>query len=186
MSKEPTASLFDRASAAYDQASPQVFAAYGRRLVEFAHLSSGMRVLDVATGKGAALFPAATQVGPHGRVIGIDLSMGMVRATAADIRATGGQPIELCQMDAERLALADASFDRVLCGHSIFFFPSVAFAQPEAESLNQIRFCTVLAEASNIVGGGTAHEFFFGRADGQYPAWYAGCLWRVSQTARYD
>jgi hypothetical protein len=36
----------------------------------------------------------------------------------------------------------------------------------------------VSAEASNIVGGGTAHEFYyFGLADGQYPAWDAGRLW---------
>ena len=43
---------------------------------------------------------------------------------------------------------------------------SVTFAQPETESLNQMRFCTISAEASNIVGGGTAHEFYyFGLAD---------------------
>ena len=54
-------------------------------------------------------------------------------------------------------------------------FASVTFAQPEAESLNQMRFCTMLAEASNIVGGGTAHELvYLGLAGGQYPAWNAG------------
>jgi len=39
-------------------------------------LSSGDRVLDVATGKGAALLPAARRVGLVGRVIGVDLSRG--------------------------------------------------------------------------------------------------------------
>ena len=121
--QDDTAALFDRASSAYDRAGPQVFASYGRRLVELAHISRGMRVLDVATGKGAILFPAARQVGPPGRVLGVDLSMGMLRATTADLRAGGGPPVELSQMDAGRLALTDASFDRVLCGHAIFFFP---------------------------------------------------------------
>ena len=124
MSHDDTAAVFDRASSAYDRAGPRVFAAYGRRLVELAHVSRGMRVLDVATGKGAILLPAARQVGSQGRVVGVDLSMGMMQATAVDLRASGGRPIELCQMDAGRLALADASFDRVLCGHAIFSFPN--------------------------------------------------------------
>ena len=123
-----TVAVFDRVSAAYDRAGPQVFAAYGRRLVELAHVSPGMRVLDVATGRGAVLLPAAQQVGPRGHVLGVDLSMGMIQATAADLRAAGGQPVELCQMDAGRLALAESSFDRVLCGHGILFFPHAAQA----------------------------------------------------------
>lgn len=127
MSQDNTVAVFDCVSAAYDRAGgPQVFAAYGRRLVELAHVSPGMRVLDVATGRGAVLFPAARQVSPHGHVLGVDLSMGMIQATAADLRTAGGQPVDLCQMDARRLALAEATFDRVLCGHAILFFPDAA------------------------------------------------------------
>jgi hypothetical protein len=59
-----------------------------------------------------------------------------------------------------------------------FLRPSVTFAQPEAESLNQMRFCMGSAETSNIVGGGTAHEFYyFELATGEYSAWDAGRLW---------
>jgi ubiquinone/menaquinone biosynthesis C-methylase UbiE len=43
---------------------------YGRRTVERLFLSPGSLVLDVGCGSGAA----AIKVGPHGRVIGIDLA----------------------------------------------------------------------------------------------------------------
>ena len=83
----------------------------------------GHRVLDVATGRGAVLFPAADCAGPSGEVIGIDLSESMVEAAAAEItqRSVAGQVL---RMDAEQLEFANASFDRVLCGFGVMFFPS--------------------------------------------------------------
>jgi len=37
------------------------------------------QVLDVATGRGAVLFPLAKAVGPLGKVVGIDISRQMVK-----------------------------------------------------------------------------------------------------------
>jgi O-methyltransferase/aklanonic acid methyltransferase len=54
--------IFDRASATYGQVGPGYFAHFGERLVERAGLAPGMRVLDVACGRGAVLFPAAQLV----------------------------------------------------------------------------------------------------------------------------
>jgi O-methyltransferase/aklanonic acid methyltransferase len=115
--------VFSRAAATYDRIGPQVFAHFGQRLVERAQLARGAAVLDIAAGRGAVLFPAARQVGPGGRVIGIDLSGAMVRETAADIRGTGWRHIEIQQMDAEHLDFPDGSFDLVLCGFALWFFP---------------------------------------------------------------
>lgn len=70
--KRQVAGLFDRASGTFDQVGPRFFSYFGRRLVEIAQIPSGSRVLDVATGRGALLFPAADSVGPHGQVTGID------------------------------------------------------------------------------------------------------------------
>jgi ubiquinone/menaquinone biosynthesis C-methylase UbiE len=128
--------VFSRAAAIYDRVGPQVFAHFGQRLVEGTQLGPGAVVLDVATGRGAVLFPAARQVGPGGRVIGIDLSAAMVRETEAEVRKSGWQQIEIRQMDAEHLDFPDASFDQVLCGFALWFFP-----RPE-EALHEI--CRVL------------------------------------------
>ncbi|MDA8125757.1 MAG: methyltransferase domain-containing protein [Deltaproteobacteria bacterium] len=115
--------VFNRAAATYDRIGPQFFAHFGKLLVERAHLMPGADVLDVATGRGAVLFPAGERVGARGRVWGTDLSAGMVRETLADIRKAGWPNVSIHQMDAEQLDFPAASFDRVLCGFSLWFFP---------------------------------------------------------------
>src|SRR5579871_2774492 len=83
------AGVFNRAAATYGQVGPGYFAYFGRRLIEQVGLAPGMRGLDVGTGRGAVLFPAAQAVGPSGSVLGIDLSEEMVRATNAEIEQRG-------------------------------------------------------------------------------------------------
>jgi ubiquinone/menaquinone biosynthesis C-methylase UbiE len=98
--QQTVAAIFDRAAAAYDQVGPPFFAHFGRRLVELARLAPGERVLDIATGRGAVLFPASEAVGPAGQVMGIDLAPAMVAATQAEATARGSTNITLQPMDA--------------------------------------------------------------------------------------
>jgi len=121
--KEEIAGVFSRAAATYDRVGPRYFAHFGRRLIERAQIIPGATVLDVAAGRGAVLFPAAQQVGPRGRVVGIDLSPEMVRETVAEIQDAGRPNAEMLLMDAEELRFADASFDCVLSGFSLWFLP---------------------------------------------------------------
>lgn len=121
--KEEIVGVFSRAAATYDRVGPRYFAHFGGRLVERAHIAPGATVLDVAAGRGAVLFPAAQQVGPRGRVIGIDLSKEMVRETAAEIQDAGPSNAEMLLMDAEELRFADASIDCVLSGFALWFLP---------------------------------------------------------------
>lgn len=129
--KLATASVYDRAAATFDQVGPRYFRVYGRRLAELAGVSDGTRVLDAACGRGASLFPAAERAGKQGYVLGIDLSGEMVRETAAEVERRRLGTVELKRMDAEALDLPDASFDCVLCGFAVFFFPSVQRALQE-------------------------------------------------------
>jgi SAM-dependent methyltransferase len=114
---------YERAAAQYGQIGPPFAQVTGRRLVELVGLGPGARVLDVACGRGAVLFPAAEAVGPSGRVLGIDLAEAMVRETATEIALRGLTNAEVRRMDAEQLELADGSFDAALCGFAVFFFP---------------------------------------------------------------
>jgi len=115
--------MFDRTAATYDRIGPRMFSLFGERLVDLARLAPGDQVLDVAAGRGAVLFPAGKRVGPDGRAIGIDLSADMVRETAAEIEGAQWRHVSIRQMDAQELQFPDASFDRVLCGFSLWFFP---------------------------------------------------------------
>ena len=129
--KQDVAGVFSRAAPIYDRVGPRFFSFFGRRLVELARLPSGARVLDVATGRGAVLFPAAEAVGPQGHVVGIDLSETMVEETRQDLMRGGVPNAEVHPMDAEYLRFSDESFDYVLCGFSIFFFPQLYRALSE-------------------------------------------------------
>src|SRR5215831_11992075 len=64
---------FNTVAAEYD-AGPGCFAHFGRRLVTAAEIQPGQHVLDVASGRGAVLFPCAEQVGQTGLVVGVDLA----------------------------------------------------------------------------------------------------------------
>lgn len=121
--KQEIVDVFSRSAATYDRVGPRFFAYFGRRLVEQAHIAAEASVLDVAAGRGAVLFPAAQQAGPRGRVVGIDLSPEMVRETMAEIQNAGPSNTEMLLMDAEELQFPDASFDCVLAGFSLWFFP---------------------------------------------------------------
>lgn len=130
--KKRLAGMFGRAATTYDHVGPRFFSHFGRRLVEIAQIPAGSNVLDVATGRGAVLYPAAEAVGAQGHVTGIDLSECMVQETTQELAQLKMAPnVEVRQMDAEHLQFPDESFDYVLCGFAIFFFPQLDLALSE-------------------------------------------------------
>ncbi len=78
-----------------------------------AGLTTGMRVLDVATGTGLVLRSAAALVGPTGAAIGLDPSSGMLRENRVKCVAP------LVQARGEHLPFANASFDMVCMGYAL-------------------------------------------------------------------
>lgn len=123
--KQETKAFFGELAAPGFGLDAAFFTAIGQRLTEFAYIPPQGQVLDMAAGTGANLFPAAEKVGKDGRVIGIDLAEAMVKGTTAEIIDRGLHNVEMRQMDAEKLDFPDASFDRVLCGFALFFFPQL-------------------------------------------------------------
>lgn len=119
--KAQNKALFNLVAPDYDS-GPGCFAQFGRRLVEVAGIKAGARVLDIASGRGAVLFPAAERVGPDGEVVGIDLADAMALATSKEA-ARRGLSARVSVMDAEELSFADESFDCVTCGFGIMFLP---------------------------------------------------------------
>lgn len=124
VTKERMEHLFDGAAAAYDRAGPALFAQWGARLVDLMALAQGAQVLDVATGLGAVLLPAARRVGPAGQVVGIDLAGAMVEEAVTAAHEQGLSNVRLLKMDAETLEFSNASFDAVTCAFAVFLFPA--------------------------------------------------------------
>lgn len=77
-------------------------------------LRSGERVVDVGVGAGFDTFVAASQVGPEGRVIGVDMTEEMLAKAAATARALGADHVEIREGLAEELPVEDGWADVVI------------------------------------------------------------------------
>jgi ubiquinone/menaquinone biosynthesis C-methylase UbiE len=121
--KASIAGVFGRAAPAYDRAGPPFFGTVARRLVALTGLPAGARVLDVATGAGAALFEAARRAGPAGTAVGVDLAEPMVTEARRRGRQAGVGNAALAVMDAEALGFRTGAFDAVLCASALYLLP---------------------------------------------------------------
>jgi len=122
--------MYDEMSSTYNEVVP-FHTYFGERLVAAVGVGEGDHVLDVATGQGACLIPAAGAVGATGWVVGIDLSREMLDVLNRSITGSGLDHVRTELMDAEALRFADRSFDVVSCGFAVFFFPDRARALGE-------------------------------------------------------
>jgi ubiquinone/menaquinone biosynthesis C-methylase UbiE len=129
--KQNIEKVFDDNAAEYDRVGPAIYKHFGTRLADWLSLKPGMKMLDVATGTGAVLLPAARLLASSGHVTGIDLSTGILQQAEALARAEGLTNVELRKMDAEHLEFHDQAFDLVACAFSLFFFPNMEAALRE-------------------------------------------------------
>lgn len=97
----------------------------GNRLVELAELKPSQQVLDVATGTGIVAIAAAEIVGNLGKVIGVDISAGMLEKAQRKIENANLQNIELLETDADYLNFSDESFDAVLCSSALVYLSDI-------------------------------------------------------------
>lgn len=130
-SKQNIEKVFDDNAASYDRVGPAVFKHFGARLVNWLSPKPGTKLLDIATGNGAVLLPAARLLASSGHVTGIDLSSGILQQAEAFARAESLTNVELRRMDAEHLEFHDQTFDFVTCAFSLFFFPNMEAALRE-------------------------------------------------------
>lgn len=114
---------WDLAAADYEPLWQSQLAPAQAKLMACAALLPGEWVLDVACGTGLVSFAAARNVGPTGSVVGVDISGQMVEIAACRARELAETNTRFARMDAENLALPDASFDVVLCALGLMYLP---------------------------------------------------------------
>ena len=124
-------STFARASAPYERVMvPAVFCPWAKDLLDTVALAAGTRVVDVACGTGIVARLAAPQVGPTGRVVGLDTNEAMLAVARAQPKPAGAQ-VEWQQGDATKLPFPDGGFDTVLCQQGLQYVPDRAAALRE-------------------------------------------------------
>ena len=120
---------FDDVATAYDDFMGRWTRLYVPALLRAAHVAPGQRVLDMATGTGESALMAADAVGARGTIVGVDVSLPMLRGALAK---PGARPIRLAAMDGQALALRHETFDTVISQLGLMFFPSPVAGVREA------------------------------------------------------
>ncbi len=123
--------MFDRIAGVYDAMNTAMTAGLHRRwrarAAELAHVGSGSRVLDVATGTGDLAIELAGRVWPGGEVVGCDFAEGMLARARAKAAVLDGQHVQprFDSCDALELPYDDDSFDAAAVGFGARNFTSL-------------------------------------------------------------
>jgi SAM-dependent methyltransferase len=91
----------------------------------------GDTVLELAAGQGDVGFNVAAVIGPSGRLISSDFSPAMAEIARRRSGELGLTNVEHRILDAERIELADDSFDGVVCRWGYMLMPDPAAALAE-------------------------------------------------------
>jgi len=114
--QEEMASVPEGANLGLGCGNPQAIAA----------LKPGETVLDLGSGGGFDCFLAAQQVGPNGRVIGVDMTPDMVSKARLNAQKRGAANVDFRLGEIEHLPVADGCIDVILSNCVINLSPDKA------------------------------------------------------------
>jgi ubiquinone/menaquinone biosynthesis C-methylase UbiE len=119
-------SLYDFLAPAYDPLLKPIYAPYRKRALQCLEVGPGASVLDLACGTGQNFPYLESQIGVNGRIVGVDISIGMLRKAKAFVARKSSARISLIQSDAanlSRLVLQDwaglSEVDAVVCSFGL-------------------------------------------------------------------
>ncbi|MCI4372105.1 MAG: methyltransferase domain-containing protein [Thermoplasmata archaeon] len=119
--RSQAAATYNAASDHFDDPALSFWNRFGERTIDRLGLRPGDHVLDVCCGSGASALPAAARVTPTGRVTAVDVSDRLIELCRAKAEGRGLRNVAAQLGDMENLALADESFDAVVCVFGLFF-----------------------------------------------------------------
>src|SRR5262249_27740800 len=95
------------------------------RMADVAQIGDGQRGLAVGCGIGDPTLQVAVLVGPHGRVLGIDLVEDMIATARERATALGLSHVEFRAGDVTTIDLPAAAYDAVLARWSVIYLTDV-------------------------------------------------------------
>ncbi len=102
------------------------------KMLAIADVSSGTRVLDVASGTGEPAITLAKKMQGSAEITGTDAMEGMVKVAQNKVATGGLSGIEFKTMPAEKLEFEDNSFDQIICRFGVMLF------QDSQQGLNEM------------------------------------------------
>jgi phosphatidylethanolamine/phosphatidyl-N-methylethanolamine N-methyltransferase len=133
MKEASTRKIYDVQSGFYDATFGRLVQRRIATAIDHMNISPTDLVLDLGIGTGASLkyYPQ------HGRIIGVDLSEGMLRLCRKRIAERQLEHAVVFQADAMRLPFADSTFDHVFISHVISVVSDPARLLREAQRVSK-------------------------------------------------
>ena len=98
----------------YGDIESRLTASLSERMLDLACVGPGMRVLDLATGRGEPALRAARRVTPDGLVVGVDLDNAVLEMAREEARQSGISNLDLRSADAAGAPDVPSSFFHVV------------------------------------------------------------------------
>ena len=150
---------WDKAAAYYESSWQQQLLPAQQKLLEFANIKGGEKIIDIACGTGLVSFPAAELAGDKGFVLGTDISDKMVELSTAVAKERNISNISFARMDAEELDAEDETYDIALCALGLMYVTDYLKALKEMHRVLKPGGCAVAAVWGQRSNCGWAYLF---------------------------
>lgn len=119
---------WDSAAAHYHAGWKEQLRPAHEKLMEMTRLAAGQKAIETACGSGLVTVKLAEEVGPEGSVLATDLSQGMIDDLQLQAETFDFANVTVRRMPAEKLDIADGSFDAAVCALGLMYTPDPAAA----------------------------------------------------------
>ena len=132
--------FYDRISRFYGWMTGAFERKHGERALNMLSIREGETILEIGTGSGHCFRQMAGLVGDSGHCCGVDISNGMLKATAHTLLGSGlATRASLCCADAAKLPFQDNSFDAILMAFTLELFDTPEIPQVLQETMRVLR-----------------------------------------------
>lgn len=122
-SKQAAREAYNRISHIYDWLAGSSEIPFMRMGVGMLSVATGESVLEIGPGTGSALVELGTQVGPSGKVHGLDISAGMLHQAGTRLKKAGlYERVSLLQGDGAQLPYRNGSFSALFITFTLELF----------------------------------------------------------------